>query len=389
MASSPFYDPEVYAEPQPWANRPSTILGITITFMILSGLSVLSRLYVRFKVVRSPGWDDLFVGLYLMTTTAAAIAICLLPSYGLGDHLLHLDVQKLRMFLILFYVANACYVSSTAFIKLSLLFQYLRIFEHGTILRRICTTLIIIIALWGTAYAFMAWFPCFPVSGFWMVSRTAKCYAFGASIPNPDAFAATFESHTATNMVFDIMVLAIPIPLYFEQGTPSKARVNLVVLFSMGCLVNVFAVWRLGTIIQHKGGTYPILDPTWYGPSMILLAVLEVSVASICGSVPVFWPVLSERLGFSGRIFVTREVEVTTEERLKHMRGISDSSSSNSSTTDLPIQGEEEHQQQHYMDAFIIGQVDPLRRDHVLGADAHVTCDRETAPERRRWHIDG
>jgi len=33
----------------------------------LSAISVLFRLYVRFRIVKAPGWDDLFVGLFLVS----------------------------------------------------------------------------------------------------------------------------------------------------------------------------------------------------------------------------------------------------------------------------------------------------------------------------------
>ncbi len=74
----------------------------------------------------------------------------------------------------------------------------------------------------------------------------------------------------------------------------------------------MFAVWRLATVIQHKAAMWPVKDPTWYGPISILLAVLEVDCASICASVPVFWPVLSRQLG---KIFVTKEIEIIHEDR--------------------------------------------------------------------------
>lgn len=40
--------------------------------------------------------------------------------------------------------------------------------------------------------------------------------------------------------------------------------------------------------------------------------VLEINVASICASVPIFWPIFRPYLG---AIFVTREYSVTREER--------------------------------------------------------------------------
>lgn len=44
----------------------------------------------------------------------------------------------------------------------------------------------------------------------------------------------------------------------------------------------------------------------------MLLAVLEVDAAAVCASVPIFWPVLTQRLG---DIFVTQEIEIRRETR--------------------------------------------------------------------------
>jgi hypothetical protein len=62
------------AENVPISNRPSTIYGVPITFQvrkeptflevelivfkILASVAVSLRLYVRLKLLRSPGWDD-------------------------------------------------------------------------------------------------------------------------------------------------------------------------------------------------------------------------------------------------------------------------------------------------------------------------------------------
>jgi hypothetical protein len=64
--------------------------------------------------------------------------------------------------------------------------------------------------------------------------------------------------------------------------------------------------------VEHQAGRYPTHDPTWYGPISLLLATLECDCASICASVPIFWPVLSPYLG---AIFVTQEVSVEHEYR--------------------------------------------------------------------------
>jgi hypothetical protein len=68
----------------------------------------------------------------------------------------------------------------------------------------------------------------------------------------------------------------------------------------------------LVTCVEHRAATYPTLDPTWYSPITIVLSDLEVDVASICASAPVFWPVLCQKVL---TIFVTKEVEVTRMSR--------------------------------------------------------------------------
>jgi len=104
--------------------------------------------------------------------------------------------------------------------------------------------------------------------------------------------------------------------------------------------------WRVYETIYYKAGFYPTRDPTWYGPKSILLMVLEVNVASICVSVPIFWPVLSPYLG---AIFVTHEFSVKFE----------DNDSSKSRTRKRGGR-DEEWVNDHYRDSFILDLVDPI-----------------------------
>jgi hypothetical protein len=134
----------------------------------------------------------------------------------------------------LFYVGNGCYLLSTTFIKLSLLFQYLRIFEDGKH-RRICIYAIVVVSLWGLTYTVLAWVPCVPVHGFWDIYMTDK-YCFGYGSQNASQFVAMFETHAALNMAFDLLVFVLPIPLYFKPNTMRQQRLSLLVLFFIGGL---------------------------------------------------------------------------------------------------------------------------------------------------------
>jgi len=79
-------------------------------------------------------------------------------------------------------------------------------------------------------------------------------------------------------------------------------------LVALGLIVNSFSIWRLAAIIDTKAGTSPTLDPSWYGCGPIVLAALEVNLALICASLPVFWPAIEQKIE---RIFITREVNIS------------------------------------------------------------------------------
>lgn len=67
--------------------------------------------------------------------------------------------------------------------------------------------------------------------------------------------------------------------------------------------------WRLAEIVHHRAAYAPYLDFSWWAPPMVILAALEVNIAILAVSCPVFWPVLEQT--FCG-IVVEREVRVTS-----------------------------------------------------------------------------
>ncbi|KAI2619874.1 hypothetical protein GGS26DRAFT_322908 [Hypomontagnella submonticulosa] len=373
------YSYDNFNEPEPISNKPETIWGVVISGMTVSWMCVCLRLYVRFRVVRAPGWDDLCVGLYLLMITAGSIAICLSVTYGLGRHFLILEPWESKGFLQTFYIGNAAYVTSTALIKEALLLQYLRVFDRGIFVYRLLIGMIIFTALWGFAYSFLAWVPCLPVSDMWNEGGGQNCYGYGSRYATP--FVATFQSHAAINMALDSIVLIIPLPLFFKDGTTTCTRMRLVGLISMGIFVLAFATWRLVTIVEHQVATWPTRDPTWYGPISIVLAVLEVDAASVCASVPIFWPVLSNMDW--GKIFVTQEVNITRETR--YMEDDEDrltrdmTHSRTGSEADLGADSSRKalrNKEMYYQDSYILSQVDPLRKS---AEHAHATARSDVA----------
>jgi hypothetical protein len=285
------------------------------------------RLHTRLRVVREPWWDDLFVFLAAVINLVSVIAflggmwnsLCFLAhladnisgiKYGLGHHLVYI-MDKLQTLMKYLYVTNAAYHTTTALIKVSLLLQYLRIFRQG-ILRYICIILLVLVASWGLAFSFLAWFPCLPVSGFWNRTASSKCYGFGYR--TMDETKMTLFAFAGTNMFFDIVIFAIPLTEYFRPGLRKKQLLAMTGLFAVGLLVVLMAILRLWSVFKHSSDTIQSFDYSWWYCETLLVSCLEVDFAIMCASMPIFWPAVVANFN---AIFVTKEVHITHQDRVQ------------------------------------------------------------------------
>lgn len=98
--------------------------------------------------------------------STGTIAFMVSTDFGMGKHIYLLDppgvTTNLSGVLLCNYIFGAAYNCSTALIKISLLLQYLRVFERGTWTYRGTQLLVTIISLWGFSFGFIAWFSCLP-----------------------------------------------------------------------------------------------------------------------------------------------------------------------------------------------------------------------------------
>jgi hypothetical protein len=153
---------------------------------------------------------------------------------GIGKHLIY-TIDTLEPTLLWFYIANAAYVMTTVCVKLSLCCQYLRLFRNGY-RRPLVIVLLTIVSAWGAAFTFMAWFPCFPVSGVWNkhMSPPAKCYGFGYRTIQEAK--NTLFAFSGSNMTLDLAIFIVPLTEYFKPGLKRKQILAMTGLFSLGSM---------------------------------------------------------------------------------------------------------------------------------------------------------
>lgn len=62
----------------------------------------------------------------------------------------------------------------------------------------------------------------------------------------------------------------------------------------------------------NRAGTVPIVDMTYSTPLIYIFSVLEVNLAIIAASIPIFWPVIATLA--TNKIWVVNEIEIHVEE---------------------------------------------------------------------------
>ncbi|KAF2451514.1 hypothetical protein P171DRAFT_426024 [Karstenula rhodostoma CBS 690.94] len=357
-----FENPPDPSDPVPIYNKPSIIYGATLPFHILAWFAVALRVYTRLRIVRAPGWDDSLIIISVLFNLVSLITFYGGFHHGLGKHLYYIDPNELVTLSKFLYVQNAAYYTCAGFIKLSLLCQYLRLFQKG-IVRQICIVLLVLTGLWTFFWLFQGWFPCFPVSGSWDRGQIPPAKCWGLRSDNIQNSLATFVAFAATNMVLDTTIFFMPMTLYFKPTTTGPRQVlALLMLFMLGSVVLLMSVLRLWATIRHNRNDVNSLDFTWWYPLTMILASLEIDFAIICASIPIFWPLIVNALP---QIFVTKEVRVTHHQRLpdntntdyEMERTYSVKSSGGDSQENL--RDLHEHPKTDYSDPFVV--------DHVTG----------------------
>ncbi|KAF3765022.1 hypothetical protein M406DRAFT_331336 [Cryphonectria parasitica EP155] len=276
-------------EPTPFFNTKSAVYGFMITLLLLTWVTNVGSIF--------------------------------LVNAGLGQHFILLGIDGMIEFVKMFWWCNACYNMSMAAIKISLLFQYLRLLnEHPAadsrqpmIMRTAVIVLIAITAIWGIVYSILAWVPCVPIYADWDFTVSATRYGYGSD--DKRTFVTTFMVHGACNMAIDIAIFALPLfsrSMWAAAGRQRQSRIAMIFLYGLGVVSVLCSIFRFVSIVDHKAATYPTFDPTWYGPTAIVLSILEVDLATIMASLPVFWPYLRRNID---RIMITHEIEVKVTEQ--------------------------------------------------------------------------
>ncbi|QPG98050.1 hypothetical protein C2857_007191 [Epichloe festucae Fl1] len=265
---------------------------------IMGQCRIEARLY---RIVRRVSWDDRVMILAWLLAFCLSFSIDYGVTVGLGKHdgnISDADWPKLRR---AEYVFSILYNPALMATKTGILIFYLRLAKNTQVVLRYASwSTLAVVNLAGLVLTFMNIFQCDPVAAAWMteINPAAKC------IP----LLTEFICAAPVNIVTDLAILALPIPVLTGMRLPTRQKAILVITFSLGIFVTIVDVVRIyylqRAIIDVPAGSSN--DPSsrfganadfaWNASLSFMWSAVEVNIGMACACIPTLKPLILKLL---------------------------------------------------------------------------------------------
>ncbi|KAJ5144018.1 Major facilitator superfamily domain general substrate transporter [Penicillium bovifimosum] len=275
--------------------RQRATLGVSVTFFTLASIFVALRFISRIFVVRRIGLHDWLMLVAWVTNFGFSFSLFFAVQKGLGLHSSDIRPEDEGALNKANYAFTVLYNPALMAVKTSILVFYLTLTRNQKVFRYANYVTLFVVNAAGLALTLVNVFQCSPIgAAFHADSRHANC----------TDIVTLYLSSSPVNIITDIVILLLPMPLLTKMRLPCKQKIILVITFSFGFFVAVVDVVRIAFLqraaisrslevksihIQNAGA----LDFSWYASLSFMWSVVEVNLSIICGCVPSLKPLVT------------------------------------------------------------------------------------------------
>ncbi|PYH42263.1 putative integral membrane protein Pth11-like [Aspergillus saccharolyticus JOP 1030-1] len=218
--------------------RRSVIIALPFAFA-LSTIAVVLRLVARRITGTRLYLDDYLILVALLFKYGCSIGVVILLWNGMGSHITMIPQKNLDVYFKIGWSNGFVYPLCVAFIKLSILASYKRLFAARSMSRAVNLVALVVI-LWAIIVSLVGTFLCLPVAKFWHRALPGRCldatsFYYGQQIPN---------------IVTDLILLLLPLKSVWALPISKTQRVLLSGVFLVGILTLAFDIVRLIAMIH-------------------------------------------------------------------------------------------------------------------------------------------
>ncbi|KIW05020.1 hypothetical protein, variant 2 [Verruconis gallopava] len=264
---------------------PQLIASVSV-FLPLAIAAVVMRIWVRIKMIRNFGWDDVMMVVALLNFAMYCSALMVIVANGGGTHLAHL--KNIRLGIIFTVVAEVSYLTTILFLKISLGLFFLRVVQSKW-QRRAIYGVVIMSTLIQAYHALFYIFACGNPRYYPEHILADKC------IPGRIQVDLAYEQAAVTTAT-DLFFALIPIPLLWDTTLDRRSKLSVAFVLLLGTAGIVCSVVRF----KYINGLGSMHDFFWTAANISLWSLFEMATGIIAGSLATMRP-LFKRLMYKAR----------------------------------------------------------------------------------------
>ncbi|KAH0611867.1 uncharacterized protein H6S33_011132 [Morchella sextelata] len=262
------------------------VLLLTIATLVVSG-----RIYCRAVLIRRMGPDDWCMIFATIMATPIVVMNCISVAGGVGHHTWTTERSGEQQAIMLGWFSMLHYFLALGLTKCSLLLFLIRL-GPGTPLCYTSWGILVFVTLYTLIAFVLSAIQCMPVSYMWGAAAAGKC------MDRKTMGLVLYSISIAT----DFAIWVVPLKTVWRIRMPTRQKVALIGVFSLGSLSVLAGFLRLRSVIR----SFTTKDPMYDNTDLGIWSLVEVLIGIICGSAPAVKPLFSKFLpGFLGNSQIT------------------------------------------------------------------------------------
>ncbi|KAK7186877.1 integral membrane protein [Paraphaeosphaeria sporulosa] len=240
------------------------------------------RVYTSAFINRRTDWGDFFL-ISSWGVGAGSIACTMIAiKYGYGNHLWNVEATEITGYFQQLVAMSVTYFWTPTLTKLSVLTLIYQVYaaKWGKISALI---LGICIVAYTVVLTVLVTGPCDPLHG------SVKCLTRAGT------------GHAALNIISDVLVIALPIPLVHQLQMPMRQKISVGILMTLGSLCIVASIIRTKFVADIQDNP----DITWCQARVGVLSAIELNIGILGASLARLKPFVQKYLPSLSRTIVS------------------------------------------------------------------------------------
>ncbi|KIV98632.1 uncharacterized protein PV09_09579 [Verruconis gallopava] len=264
-------------------NRSASVKAVAYLFIALAWFTFPLRIWVRGKMLKSLGIDDILTTITLAIFTVFIAWVLYAAEYGTGRHNASLMPEELVKALKGWWYAETFYILSCFFLKIAFGSFLLRVakekLHRGVIWVLIATNIVFYVF-----YFFQSIFQCYPIDQYWnRVSPISK-----GSCHNPNFTADSTYAQSALSIVTDFTYATLPIFIVRKLHMTRYKRISLSFVLGLGAIASIAVIIRIPYVVTLATSE----DFLWQTTDVVIWSCVEPGLGITILNLAVIRPLL-------------------------------------------------------------------------------------------------